>query len=266
MYYHALKGGCLGVNSNEILNLIRDILSQITSVLSSHNFILLFPRPDLKGMGYLPQLFFIQPKNELITRTYNTTCSKRPVINYYSRKAEYVSYNPILTGEFISLPKGILTSPYKEMINLLKSTPFGNALLAFDGNLAKEQLASRLQAQVLFTAYSPTFGIKDLVVINSITLKDTPYIDEIEVSFNMEIIKTFTLQKFDYNTSTDNETKESELLKEKQKPLAIKHINKEIKKINATFTKKLKTIKTPKVPTITRATYNPVTMGYIPRG
>ncbi|QTL84252.1 DUF792 family protein (plasmid) [Borrelia miyamotoi] len=195
----------LGMNSAEILNLIKDILTQISSSFINHNFILLFPRPDLKGLQYLPQLFFIQPKNELLNRTYNTTCTKRPVINYYSRKAEYVSYNPTLTGEFISLHKGILTSPYREMISLLKSTPFGNALLAFDGNLAKEQLAQRLQAQVLFTAYSPTFGIKDLIVINSISFKDTPYIDEVEVSLNMEVIKTFTLKKFHYNASLKKE-------------------------------------------------------------
>ncbi|UPA13797.1 DUF792 family protein [Borrelia turicatae] len=184
------------LSPHEIFQIIRDVSTQIFALFSTDNFIVLFPRPDLKGMGYLPQLFFIKPKSELITRTYNTSCSKRPVINYYSRKAEYVSYNPTLTAETISLSGGILTNLYKEMLTPLRSTYFGNCLLEFDSNLVKEQLASRLQAQVPFTAYSPSFGIKDLVVINSITFKDTPFIDEVEVSLNMEVIKTFSLRKY----------------------------------------------------------------------
>ncbi len=151
---------------------------------------------DLKGFGYIPQLFFIKPKNELITRTYNTSCSKRPVINYYDRKAEYVSYNPVMTGEHISLNGGILTSLYKDMLSLLKMTVFGNTMLRFDAHLAKEQLANRLQAQVPFSIYSPTFGLKELAVITSLSFKDTPFIDEVEVSLSIEIVKTFALEKY----------------------------------------------------------------------
>ncbi|WP_422850383.1 DUF792 family protein, partial [Borreliella afzelii] len=77
-------------------------------------------------------------------------------INYYDRKAEYVSYNPVMTGENISLSGGVLTSLYKEMLSPLKMTVFGNSLLRFDAHLAKEQLANRLQAQVPFSVYSPT--------------------------------------------------------------------------------------------------------------
>ncbi|WP_434757176.1 DUF792 family protein (plasmid) [Borrelia puertoricensis] len=180
----------------EIFQIIKDTVTQIFALFSTDNFIVLFPRPDLKGLGYLPQLFFIKPKFELITRTYNTTCSKRPVINYYLRKAEYVSYNPVLTGEVIALNGGVLTSLYKNMLAPLKLTPFGNSLLEFDSNLVKEQLAGRLQAQVPFTAYSPTFGIKELVVITSLTFKDVPFIDEVELNLNMEVIKTFYLDKY----------------------------------------------------------------------
>ncbi|UPA09607.1 DUF792 family protein (plasmid) [Borrelia nietonii YOR] len=234
------------MSPHEIFFLIKDISTQIFSLFGNHNFIVLFPRPDLKGMGYLPQLFFIKPKDELITRTYNTSCSKRPVINYYTRKSEYVSYNPTLTGEFISLPKGILTNLYKEMLTPLKLTPFGNSLLEFDSNLAKEQLAERLQAQVPFTAYSPSFGMKDLVVINSITFKDTPYIDEVEVSLNMEVIKTFVLKKFKFNQEAPaSETKEGGLFQEEIKPLETKNMNEEIAKTKAKFNKKIKAIKTP---------------------
>ncbi|WP_210366562.1 DUF792 family protein, partial [Borreliella garinii] len=68
-------------------------------------------------------------------------------------KAEYVSYNPVMTGEHISLNGGVLTSLYKEMLSPLKNTVFGNSLLRFDSHLVKEQLANRLQAQVPFTIY-----------------------------------------------------------------------------------------------------------------
>ncbi|MCD2349972.1 DUF792 family protein, partial [Borreliella americana] len=72
---------------------------------------------------------------------------------------------------------GVLTSLYKEMISPLKMTAFGNSMLRFDAHLVKEQLANRLQAQVPFSIYSPTFGLKELAIITSLTLKDTPFID-----------------------------------------------------------------------------------------
>ncbi len=180
----------------EITRIIRDVITQIFALFGADNFLVLFPRMDLKGFGYIPQLFFIKPKNELITRTYNTSCSKRPVINYYDRKAEYVSYNPVMTGENISLNGGILTSLYKDMLSLLKMTVFGNTMLRFDAHLVKEQLANRIQAQVPFSIYSPTFGLKELAVITSLSFKDTPFIDEVEVSLSIEIVKTFALEKY----------------------------------------------------------------------
>ncbi|WP_410050250.1 DUF792 family protein, partial [Borreliella garinii] len=161
----------------EIFQIIKDVATQIFALFGADNFLALFPRPDFRGFGYVPQLFFIKPKAQLITRTYNTSCSKRPVINYYDRKAEYVSYNPVMTGEHISLNGGVLTSLYKEMLSPLKNTVFGNSLLRFDSHLVKEQLANRLQAQVPFTIYSPTFGLKELAIITSLTFTDTPFID-----------------------------------------------------------------------------------------
>ncbi|WP_422850030.1 DUF792 family protein, partial [Borreliella afzelii] len=91
-----------GMTSEEIFQIIKDVATQIFALFGADNFLAIFPRPDFRGFGYVPQLFFIKPKTELITRTYNTSCSKRPVINYYDRKAEYVSYNPVMTGENIS--------------------------------------------------------------------------------------------------------------------------------------------------------------------
>ncbi|AJY73242.1 DUF792 family protein [Borreliella afzelii] len=184
------------MSCEEIRQLIKDIATQLFTFFGADNFLLLFPRLDFKGFGYVPQLFFIKPKTELISRTYNTSCSKRPVINYYDRKAEYVSYNPVMTGEHISLSGGILTSMYKDMLSIFKTTVFGNFLFRFNSHLVKEQLANRLQAQVPFTIYSPTFGLKELAIITNLTFKDTPFIDEVEVSLSIEVVKTFTLEKY----------------------------------------------------------------------
>ncbi|WP_330529158.1 DUF792 family protein [Borreliella valaisiana] len=184
------------MSSNEIFQIVKDVTTQIFALFGADNFLVLFPRPDLRGFGYVPQLFFVRPKNQLISRTYNTGCSKRLVINYYDRKAEYVSYNPVMTGENISLSGGVLTSLYKEMLLPLKMAVFGNSLLRFDAHLVKEQLANKLQAQVPFTIYSPTFGLKELAIITSLSFTDTPFIDEVEVNLSIEIVKTFTLEKY----------------------------------------------------------------------
>ncbi len=101
-----------------------------------------------------------------------------------------------MTGENISLSGGVLTSLYKEMLLPLKMTVFGNSLLRFDAHLVKEQLANRLQAQVPFTIYNPTFGLKELAIITSLSFTDTPFIDEVEVNLSIEIVKTFTLEKY----------------------------------------------------------------------
>ncbi|WP_210369650.1 DUF792 family protein, partial [Borreliella garinii] len=175
------------ISSAEIFQIVKDVTIQIFAIFGADNFLLLFPRPDLSGFGYVPQLFFVKPKNQLISRTYNTSCSKRPVINFCNRKAEYVSYNPLMTDENISLSDRVLTSLYKEMLSPLKMTVFGNSLIRFDANLVKEQLANRLQAQVPFSIYSPTFGLKELAIITSLTFTDTPFIDEVEVNLSIEI-------------------------------------------------------------------------------
>ncbi|WP_421115152.1 DUF792 family protein (plasmid) [Borreliella andersonii] len=184
------------ISPEEISQIIRDVINQIFALFGADNFLVLFPRMDLKGFGYVPQLFFVKPKTELITRTYNTSCSKKLIINYYNRKAEYVSYNPVMTGEHISLSGEVLTSLYKEMLSPLKMTVFGNSMLHFDAHLVKEQVANRLQAQVPFSVYSTTFGLKELAIITSLSFKDTPFIDGVEVSLSMEIVKTFALEKY----------------------------------------------------------------------
>lgn len=86
------------ISSAEIFQIVKYVTIQIFALFGADNFLVLFSIPDLRGFGYVPQLFFVKPKNQLISRTYNTRCSKKPVINHYDRKAEYISYNPVMTG------------------------------------------------------------------------------------------------------------------------------------------------------------------------
>ncbi|PRR60124.1 DUF792 family protein, partial [Borreliella burgdorferi] len=41
----------------EITRIIRDVITQIFALFGADNFLVLFPRMDLKGFGYVPQLF-----------------------------------------------------------------------------------------------------------------------------------------------------------------------------------------------------------------
>ncbi|WP_187983572.1 DUF792 family protein, partial [Borreliella bavariensis] len=51
----------------EIFQIIKDVATQIFALFGADNFLALFPRPDFRGFGYVPQLFFIKPKTQLIT-------------------------------------------------------------------------------------------------------------------------------------------------------------------------------------------------------
>nr|WKT13991.1 DUF792 family protein [Borrelia sp. BU AG58] len=46
--------------------LIKEIVNQILSLSSASNFIALFPRPDFKGLAYLPQVFLYFQKKRLL--------------------------------------------------------------------------------------------------------------------------------------------------------------------------------------------------------
>ncbi len=62
------------ISSAEIFQIVKDVTIQIFALFGADNFLVLFSRPDLKGFGYVPQLFFVKPKNQLISQTYNTSC------------------------------------------------------------------------------------------------------------------------------------------------------------------------------------------------
>ncbi|WP_231439814.1 DUF792 family protein [Borrelia duttonii] len=42
---------------------------------------------------------------------------------------------------------------------------------------------------------SPSFGFIEIVAITSLDLKDTVYLDEVEISVTLEVLKTFTKYK-----------------------------------------------------------------------
>ncbi|WP_434757558.1 DUF792 family protein (plasmid) [Borrelia puertoricensis] len=185
----------LKLTPSQITNILKETFNEISTVFMAYNFLSLCPRMDFKGLGYVPQGFFILPKSELISTTYTTTCSKRPVIDYYTRKAEYVSYNPTFTGEVITLNNAVLTSAYKELLNFSTNTAFGKLIFPYTSNLAKQQLVNRVEESVPFSLYSPTLGFRSIVAITSLTLKDTVYLDEVEISLTLEVLKTFNLYK-----------------------------------------------------------------------
>ncbi|WP_210374493.1 DUF792 family protein, partial [Borreliella garinii] len=52
------------MSSAEIFQIVKDVTIQTFALFGADNFLLLFPRPDLRGFGYVPQLFFVKPKNQ----------------------------------------------------------------------------------------------------------------------------------------------------------------------------------------------------------
>ncbi len=53
------------ISPAEIFQIVKDVTTQIFALFGADNFLVLFPRPDLRGFGYVPQLFFIKPKTNL---------------------------------------------------------------------------------------------------------------------------------------------------------------------------------------------------------
>ncbi len=53
------------ISSAEIFQIVRDVTTQIFALFGADNFLVLFPRPDFRGFGYVPQLFFINQKMNL---------------------------------------------------------------------------------------------------------------------------------------------------------------------------------------------------------
>lgn len=173
--------------------LIKDVCNQVFSLFHDSSFLVLFPRMDFKGLGYVPQLFFIHPKRDLLISSISVTTTDKPTINYLHRNAKYASYNIISQPQVITLNKAILTSVPSMLLSYLKRSIFFNYVLTFESNLIKEQLKERVMAGVPFTIYSPSIGFHELAVITSLNTNSTPYIDEVEISCSLKIIKTFNI-------------------------------------------------------------------------
>ncbi|WP_024654544.1 DUF792 family protein [Borrelia hispanica] len=180
---------------SQITTILKETFNQLSSVFMTQNFLILCPRMDFKGQGYVPQGFFIQAKSELINMKYNTTCSKRPIIDYYTRKSTHVSYNPTFNDEIITLNNARLVSGYSELLKWSFNVPFGKSIFPHTSNLAKQHITNRVKESVPFSVYSPSFGFIEIVAITSLDLKDTVYLDEVEISVTLEVLKTFTKYK-----------------------------------------------------------------------
>ncbi|WKC87684.1 DUF792 family protein [Borreliella japonica] len=178
----------------QVTKLIENVVNQISSLASSSNFVLLFPRLDFKGLGYIPQLFFIFVKHDLIEENLSSVSSDRAVIDFTNTKSEYVNFNITTRPEIVTINKGILSSIYdKTLLRVLKETPFMNSALEFNSNFIKMQFRQRFNLGVYYSMYSPSVGFHKVVSINSLKLKDTVYLEEIEISLQVKICKTFNI-------------------------------------------------------------------------
>ncbi|WP_241766215.1 DUF792 family protein [Borrelia crocidurae] len=173
-------------------------MNQVFSLAPNSSFMVLFPRLDLRGFGYVPQIFYIHPKHDVLISSISANTTDKAVINQYDRKSTYTSYNVISEPQTLSINRAILTSMAKIMVEPLKKTVFGNTVLEFDSNLAKAQLKERVSSGVYFNIYSPSIGFHETAVITSLITNDSPYIDEVEVSLTIKILKTFNIASSSY--------------------------------------------------------------------
>ncbi|AYE36832.1 hypothetical protein DB313_04860 (plasmid) [Borrelia turcica IST7] len=177
--------------------LIREIVSQVLSLSSASNFIALFPRPDFKGLAYLPQVFFVFPKKGSVEEHLSSISSQRAVINIANRHSEFVNYNVTANPEVITLNNAVLSSLYeKVLLDNLRVTPFANSALEFNSNFVKMQFRERFKAGVYYTIYGPSIGFYETAIINSLKMKSTPFIDELDISLQIKIVKTFNFSSY----------------------------------------------------------------------
>ncbi|AWG43280.1 hypothetical protein CR532_04600 (plasmid) [Candidatus Borreliella tachyglossi] len=177
--------------------LIKEVINQILSLANVSNFIALFPRPDFNGLGYLPQVFFVFPKRGAVEENLSSISSDRAVINISSRRSEFVSYNITAKPEIITLNNAILSSIYdRVLLDHLRVTPFANSVLEFNSNFVKMQFRERFKSGIYYTIYGPVIGLHETAIISSLKLKSTPFIDELDISLQIKIAKTFNFLSY----------------------------------------------------------------------
>ncbi|WLN24545.1 DUF792 family protein (plasmid) [Borreliella bavariensis] len=151
----------------------------------------------LKDLGTFSNCFFIFIKHDLIEENLSSISSDRAVIDFINTKSEYVNFNIAPRPEIVIINKGILSSIYdKTLIRALKETPFMNSVLEFNSNFIKMQFRQRFNSGIYYSMYSPSVGFHGVVSINLLKLKDTVYLEEVEVSLQVKICKMFNISTY----------------------------------------------------------------------
>ncbi|UPA17007.1 DUF792 family protein (plasmid) [Borrelia coriaceae] len=178
--------------AEDVTALIKKVVDHVLSLSNSSNFIALFPRPDFKGLVYVPQVFFVFPKLGAIEENLSSISSQRAVINLSTRNSEFVSYNVTANPTMITISNAVLSSIYdKKLAENLKTTPFANSALEFDSNFIKMQFREKFKSGIYYTVYGPSIGFHETAIINSLKIKGTSFVDEIDISLQIKLVKTF---------------------------------------------------------------------------
>ncbi len=71
-----------------------------------------------------------------------------------------------------------------------------NSVLEFNSNFIKMQFRQRFNLGIYYSMYSPSVGFHEVVSINLLKLKDTVYLEEVEVSLQVKICKMFNISTY----------------------------------------------------------------------
>lgn len=71
-----------------------------------------------------------------------------------------------------------------------------NSVLEFNSNFIKMQFRQRFNSGVYYRMYSSSVGFHEVVSINLLKLKDTVYLEEVEVSLQVKICKMFNISTY----------------------------------------------------------------------
>ncbi|WP_024653719.1 DUF792 family protein [Borrelia persica] len=180
------------ISSGNITSMILEVVNNTFSLAVSPNFIVLFPRPDFKGSVYVPQLFVILPKSKPPEESFSNISNEQAAVNVDSAQGEFFNYNVSSNPEIINISNGILSSVYdKGLVELLKKTSFANSVLEFDTNFVKLHFREKFKMGAYYSVYGPLLGFHEVAIINSLKFMDTAFIEEINVSLRIKILKTF---------------------------------------------------------------------------
>ncbi|ASQ29656.1 hypothetical protein CDQ96_04420 (plasmid) [Borrelia miyamotoi] len=177
---------------NDITLFILELVNHVLGLAKSSNFIALFPRPDLKGLDYFPQIFFIYPKGSPIVESMSISSSQRSIVNLSTMRSEFINYNVTSNPKIISISEAILAPIHDHyLIENLTKTPFKNSILEFDLNFVKEQFREKFRAGTYYSLYNRSIGFHETAIVSSLRMTNTVFIDEIKMNIDIKIVKTF---------------------------------------------------------------------------